>query len=107
MLIAEEPGDPTKYGCLMFGIIAERDVVSDLIHQPECLRLEGIRCYRFVFSGFVWVFFVASHPPNRNANRFMLSEKGVITICIRRFQDLQYLKCFAENIHKLKNKQNP
>jgi len=107
MLIAEEPGDPTKYGCLMFGIIAERDVVSDLIDQPECLRLEGIRCYRFVFSGFVWVFFVASHPPNRNANRFMLSEKGVITICIRRFQDLQYLKCFAENIHKLKNKQNP
>ena len=51
MLIAEEPGDPTKYGCLMFGIIAERDVVSDLIDQPECLRLEGIRCYRFVFSG--------------------------------------------------------
>lgn len=104
MLIAEDPGEPTKYGCLMFGIIADKVVVSDFIDQPEQLRLGGMRCYRFVFSGFVWVFFVASHPPERQARRYMLSQEGAITICVRRFQDLAYLKCFAENIHKLSNK---
>jgi hypothetical protein len=98
MLLEERAGEPTQYGCLMFGIINEKDVVTDLIDQPEALRIDGMRCYRFIFSGFVWVFFVASHRPNTNALRFMLSEDGDITIYIRPFQDLEYLKCFADNV---------
>ena len=104
MLIVEDPGSSNKYGCLMFGIINENDVVSDFIDQPEELRIDGMRCYRFVFSGFVWVFFVASHSPNTNAKSFMISEKGVITICIRQFKELEYLKRFAKNIHKMRSK---
>ena len=92
MLIAEDPGKPTNYGCLMFGLTAGKDVVSDFIDQPEQLRLGGMRCYRFVFSGFVWVFLVASHPPDRQARKYMLSQEGSITLYIRRFQDLEYLK---------------
>lgn len=99
MLIEEKAGEPIQYGCLMFGIIGNKDVVTDFIDQPDALRIDGMRCYRFVFSGFVWVYFVASHPPNTNAQRFMLSEDGDITIYIKRFQELEYLKCFANNIN--------
>lgn len=98
MINAEDPGASNQYGCLMFIIISDKGVVVDFIDQSEQVRIEGMRCFRFIFSGFVWAFLVASHEPDSRLTGHMLSQDGTISILKRQFENLDYLKKFAKNI---------
>lgn len=61
MLLADDPGELWQYGCMMVVIFHEKLVVQDLIYHPIRTRVQGLPCYRFIFGGMAWVYFVASH----------------------------------------------
>lgn len=101
MLRGEDPGRRTDYPCLIFGVTAQGKSLPDFIDQPTPVRLEGLRCYRFIFCGLVWVFFVANHAPSSLVRQHVLSEAGSLVIWIKPFEDLGYLQEFARDLHQL------
>lgn len=104
MLQSCTPGAPMKYPCIMFGLTDNKELVTSFIDQVESLRLCGIRCYRFIFSGFIWIYFVASHNLKNGIESKILSKKGELSISLRPFSELTYLKTFKEEIEKLRPK---
>lgn len=101
MLRRENPGRQTDYPCLIFGITAQGKSMPDFIDQPTRVRLNGINCYRFIFCGLVWVFFVANHPPNQLVRRHVLTETGGLVIWIKPFEDLGYVREFGLDLHEM------
>ncbi len=99
MLLNENPGKYIDYPCLMFGLSGDRKLTGNFIDQPDKLRLDNIICYRFIFSGFVWVFFVSSHSPNKMIRQHLLNEKGDLLIWIKPFHELEYLRKFAVDLN--------
>jgi hypothetical protein len=101
MLRREDPGKQTDYPCLIFGLTAQGKSMPDFIDQPTPVRLDGLNCYRFIFCGLVWVFFVAKHAPSLLVRQHVLSETGGLIIWIKPFEDLGYLQEFARDLHQL------
>lgn len=101
MLRRDDPGRQTDYPCLIFGVTAHGKSIPDFIDQPSPVRLDGLNCYRFIFCGLVWVFFVAQHAPSLLVRQHVLSESGRLIIWIKPFEDLGYLERFARDLRQL------
>ena len=101
MLRTENPGRSTNYTCLIFGLTAKKSPIPNFIDQPARLRLDGMICYRFIFCGLVWVFFVTSHGPSQLVRQHALSEEGELIIWIKPFEDLGYLMDFMSDVDQM------
>ncbi len=100
MLITGDPGPPSKYGCLMFVLTFEEDVIQDLIVEPTWARLDGHYCYRFVFGGLVWVYLVSGHAIEKYIADNFVQLNGACTI---RLQDMREMKFLVNTIQQLHN----
>jgi hypothetical protein len=80
MLISEAPGSAEEYACFICTIKLDGDTFSDFFVQPTPSRLEGHRCYRFVFSGFIFYCHVTSHPVPSSMRRLTLQPNGTLII---------------------------
>jgi len=102
LLVSDKPGHSWQYGCLMTAITykdAENNqVLTDLIYSPEPLKIEGHTMYRFIFGGFVWLYFASSHKPPRQFFPGLLTPEGNAVILIRNIDDLKFLKDLATDI---------
>jgi hypothetical protein len=94
------PGKPTDYACIMFGITRNGKPLVDFIDQPTRLRIGGIVSYRFIFASVIWVFFVGSHSLSSHFGRYILSKEGEIIIPIQPYEALSYLEEFANDLHR-------
>ena len=101
MLCREDPGRETDYPCLMFGIADEGESLPDFIDQPTRVRIDGLNCYRFIFCGLVWVFFVTNRVPGVLVRQHFITEAGGLIIWIKKFEDLGYLQTFVRELNKL------
>jgi hypothetical protein len=63
MLLAGEPGSSQDYPTLMFMLLDEGRPVGDLIIEPSPARLDGHKCYRFIFGGMISVVIQAQVVP--------------------------------------------
>ena len=61
MLADENPGRPEDYGCVIFSLRFRGKDFRDFFVEPIPARVDNHKCYRFVFAGFVLVYFVSSH----------------------------------------------
>ncbi len=101
LLLAQDSGNPSRYGCLMFGLKFENENFTQLIMPPERLKLSGHIAYRFIFGGFMWVFLVSSHgvlPPLSNA---VLQQSGEALFVIKDIREMQNLVRFSEELVRL------
>lgn len=100
MLNEDNPGRPDQYCCVVIGLISEKDIQTGFIDQPTRLRINGHIVYRFIFAGFMWVYFVSSHAMPVGLRHVVLSEKGEMKVRIDRFEDLVYLRKLVQNLYK-------
>lgn len=56
MLLAEDPGKNTEYGCTLVPLVAEGQLLTDLIAQPASLTANGFPMVRFLFGGHAWLY---------------------------------------------------
>jgi hypothetical protein len=101
LLLPEDPGISSRYGCLMFGLKFENKAFTQFIMQPGRLKLSGHTAYRFVFGGLMWVFLVSSHgvlPPLSNA---VLQQSGEALLIIKDIREMQNLVRFSEELVRL------
>lgn len=95
MLVAEDPGLRTDYGCFMAGVMENpRKMLDDVVLAPKSARLSGHYCYKFVMGGCIWYFIVSKHAEQlKYADRFLGPEGSLILPLknwkeMRAFQDL-------------------
>jgi hypothetical protein len=101
LLLSGDPGSPSRYGCLMFGLRFENENFTQLIMSPERLKLSGHTAYRFIFGGFMWVYLVSSHdvlPPLSNA---ILQQSGEALLIIKDIREMQNIVLLSEELVRL------
>ena len=98
LLIDDDPGQPWQYGCLMFALVHEGAVVEDLMVQPTEVRLEGVPCYRFVFGGHFWLYFVAKHQHPRKLETASLDPSGELRIRKKSIAEIEYITDFGREL---------
>ena len=59
-LINEDPGAPTDYGCAIYSLLLDGAPLRAMFVEPTPARVDNHKIYRFVFSGFVFIYFVSS-----------------------------------------------
>lgn len=65
MLLASDPGAATDYGCILVPVVADGQLVTDLITQPLLEVVSGWQILRLVLGGHAWIFVLGdgkSHP---------------------------------------------
>jgi hypothetical protein len=95
-LLAENPGEPTEYGCIMWGITLAPGEPAGLMMQPMRLRQNSFVTYKFVFGGVMWVYFVSSRNPGYPYDQCMLSREGKAILQVRGIEEMGDLRKFME-----------
>ncbi|MDO8941470.1 MAG: hypothetical protein Q7U98_20115 [Methylicorpusculum sp.] len=95
LILSNNPGLTWQYGCFMIGLLADDVLLTDLIIQPERLKHQGDTVYRFVFGGFVWIYFVSNRTPPIQALRAFLNPAGNIPILMKNIENLKDFETLA------------
>ena len=101
MLLEENPGTQQQYSCLVMGLKSENGIQKDFIDQPTRLRIDGRIAYRFIFAGFMWVYYVSSQGLPAALRQIILNEAGEMKVWIGRFEDIGYLRDFGVRLMQM------
>ena len=92
MLANEDPGRPEDYGCVIFSLQFRGKNLRDFFVEPMPARVDNHKCYRFVFAGFVFVYFVSSHAMRLGMRACFLQLKGSLVVLQSELWDFAYLR---------------
>lgn len=93
------PGKQLEYPCIMFGLSSKSGIHGNFIDQPRKIPIDGYTTYRFVFTGFMWSFYVSSHKLPKLIKHAAISEAGRMVIGRGSFEELTELNDFARELH--------
>jgi hypothetical protein len=95
LILSNDTGLTWQYGCSMVGLIADDAVLTDVMIQPNRLKLQGHTGYRFVFGGFIWIYFASNHKPPIQIQPAFLSPAGNMTILVKNFECVKDFESLA------------
>lgn len=98
MLLADDLGDAWQYGCMMIALFHEGKMVRDLIDQPIRRRVVQRTCYRFIFGGLAWLFFVASHRSAVNIETASLDTSGTLRLFKKELSEVKDIAHFSRTL---------
>mgnify|MGYP001586023771 FL=1 len=96
----DNPGDSFDYPCVIFGLSDEEKTHSSVIVQPIRSRIQGHIVYRFVFSRFVWVYYVSSHQLPPSLSDVVIGENGNMSITLKSFNNLAEVEQILGRLEK-------
>lgn len=100
MLIAEDPGNPETFGCIMLAIMkSPKELMHEMITQPEQFRTSSHRWYKFLFAGCGWMFVVSSHKKQFKYKNLFLSPSEPLIIPVYKARDAKWITGYLELIH--------
>lgn len=79
MLLAEDPGRCTDYGCVIIPLVTEGKALTDLILQPAPIKTGNFGGYRFTFGGQTWIY-LPGDGAQFPFSKFFLQEDGRLFI---------------------------
>lgn len=100
-LVAEDPGPPELYGCLMFILMHESEVQPGMVVPPTWAKFVGQRAYRFVFGGTVYLYLVSSTPPPTYVSEHFVQPSGTATVRLQQLQEMHFLVDTLAKMHSL------
>lgn len=95
MLIAGDAGDETTYPCVTFGLVDDTGERMDMIVQPEKVRVEAHRAYRFIIGGLMWVFFVTAQRPVGTYQIGFLQQSGKLSFVVKNIFEARFMRTFG------------
>jgi len=102
MLLSANPGEVYNYGCIMCATMHDRNHIDSIIIQPELTRVDGQIVYRFVFSGFWWLFFCSSHRPTTEVSNMFLQSSGSVCVFQKELGSAEHVVRFAVSSQPLR-----
>lgn len=101
-LEASDPGDPDRYGALMFGLkVGQSKETFQVIAEPRPVRSYGVRAYNLTFGGFLWLFHVSSSDPPGPLRRGFLQLDGTRVVAVRDAYEMRNMQAFAVELNRL------
>jgi len=85
MLLAEAAGTPLTYPCVVMAVTVPGKHFRGLVVPPRRARVEGHHIWTLIGGGYVFSYYISSHPPPATLNEVILSADGDMTIV---FQDI-------------------
>ena len=77
MLFMDDPGSWLDYGCTMAVLLNDDGkLLKEILIVPEKLKIDGIKCYRFIFAGCTWIFVITSKAEKFRFTKLFLHEDG-------------------------------
>lgn len=101
MIYAEDPGPTEAYGCIMFMIMNEREVMQDIIVQPTWSRLDKHKAYRFIFGGLAFIYVVSKHALSKLIIEQFLQDTGSAIVQLKQFKEIGYINNMMSKMHRL------
>ena len=101
MLLAEDPGLPEQYACIMWLLAAPEGIVPALIMQPTRVRMFEKPAYKFTMGHLMWVYFVSSEAPSYPFQFCILREMGEAVMQIGNINEMHDLRTFVQTAMKL------
>lgn len=98
LLLTSDPAEPWRYGCHITGVLVDGEHLQDMILPPSPIRMNGRRCYRLAIGGFVFAFYVTSHPLEPNLNALVLQNTGEFILGRFELRDIPFLADVAEGL---------
>lgn len=80
-LVEQNPGKAHEYGCLMMTVL-ETEILHKVISSPVRLqpRPFGHIAYKLMTGNLFWIFFVDSHPVDKQLQQFFVQESGLLKV---------------------------
>jgi hypothetical protein len=97
-LLSQNPGEPDDYGCYLFCITSEGGYAVGFIASVDSFRIQGHRCYRFVFGGFAWLYVVSGHKKFAPNDACIITEDKPIMAIIKEQKEIEYLQNVAPDL---------
>ena len=101
LLLNGNPGPPTAYGCMMFGLKFQGKALTDMMIQPRRFRLQGQVAYRFIFGGFLWAYLVSNQPLSAPFKEVFLQPSGSAIFLVKDAETAQHLIGFGQELLRL------
>src|ERR1035437_506423 len=92
ILQSENPGSPRMYPCSVFPLLFEGEHFRGYMVEPTFCRIEGHKCYRFVFGGFVFMVFVSSHNIPPKFEKVLLTDNSPLFLYPTELSDFAFLR---------------
>jgi len=78
MIIEERPGAASDYGCSVVFSSLDGEDLADTMFNPEPMRWEGRRFFKFFFASAMWIFYCDRRPAPLYLRRKFLQEDGTL-----------------------------
>ena len=105
MLLAEHPGDPLAYPCLLTAVTWKTKHIGDFIAPPCLAKMDGHHIWSFVVAGIIFTFFVSSHVPIEVPPPAFLQENGTLIIMRKEITEIDFLHRFASEVADAQRKE--
>lgn len=100
MVHEQRPGNAADYGCIMSLLMRGNDMVTGLVVPPTWARFDGLKSYRFIFGGLVFVYIVSSTPPPSFAVEHFAQPTGSAIVRLQQIDELDFLNDTIAKLHK-------
>lgn len=98
MLVNENPGRPTDYGCFVLGVLDEPgEILDNAILSPAAQRIDNHRCYRLFFGGYFWVFIVSAHSNEIRHQEMLIGPAGELTVPFQQRSEIKFFGDMAKD----------
>ena len=106
LLLADDPGKPGDYPCLMTGVLFNGKFEPTWITAPDRIKAVGRHCYRIVISGILYCFFVSNRALDFDASTVAINTDGTFLMRVKHLQDIQFLHKRVEMHSKALNERD-
>jgi hypothetical protein len=107
MLLAENPGDPALYRCLITVVMWEGKHFGGLIVPPCLSRMDGRHIWLITVAGIVFTFFVSAQLPVNVTAPAFLQKNGSMSIQMRDLTKIEFLHRYVCEIAEAERKREP
>jgi len=98
MILNEDPGIFYKYGAFLILLTDNNKPLDSLIMQPDLLRMDNYRVYRFVVGSAFWFYVISSHNDKFPAVSYFLQENGDLNMLIKEFSEIELFQEFGRRL---------
>ena len=96
-LIKDDPGLPSDYPCIVFPLFLDGDQCHILV-EPTLVKWQGHKCYRFVFGGFVILYYVSSHRLPPSYERIILNTHKPMRFQLTELHEHKFLRVLWDRV---------
>lgn len=92
MLLANDPGEPWQYGCLVDLLRYRNKPLLGIFSQPRRIPIRRDSCVRLILAGMQWFLFESKNKPQDAPIEAFLSLRGTWPLLQGEAEDFDYLR---------------